>query len=100
MALEWKSALFVSPGKGGTAQCGLPRRGVGGGCWVNGMTSGGECWKVPLLVNTLNYVAAATSAVEYSVVKSKPHVAGSGVATPHRCPRRGVVQANTQRLWK
>ena len=53
MALEWKSALFVSPGKGGTAQCGLPRRGVGGGCWVNGMTSGGECWKVPLLVNTV-----------------------------------------------
>ena len=53
MELEWKSAPFISPDKGGTAQYGFPRQGVGGGCCVGGVTSGSERWKAPLLVNPL-----------------------------------------------
>ena len=49
MVPEWISAPFVSPGKGGTAQYGLPRRGDGGGGVEWGVTSGGEHRKVPLL---------------------------------------------------
>ena len=45
---------------------------------------------------SVSSVAAGTSAVDYSVGKSEPQVAGSGVATPHRCPRRGVAQAETR----
>ena len=61
MALEWKSAPFVSPGKGGTDQCGLPRLGFGGGCWVSGVASGGESQKAPLLVNLVTSEEAENS---------------------------------------
>ena len=46
---EWISAPFVSPGKGGTAQYGIPRRGDGGGGVEWRVTSGGERREEPLL---------------------------------------------------
>ena len=52
MVQEWISAPFVSPGKGGTAQYGLPRRGDGGGGVDWGVTSGGERREAPLLSPT------------------------------------------------
>ena len=46
---EWISAPFVSPGKGGTAQYGIPRQGDDGGGVEWGVTSGGENLEAPLL---------------------------------------------------